>query len=114
MFGPVGKSAESEKGDFQDMEVDPSYDGPTLTFPLTLGQVEQLIEAFKEQRLLHPKYVLQVLSETQKVMSTKKNINRATTAIAKQITVCGQSKAKAPVPLYCLKILKTKVYFQLY
>ena len=65
--------------------------GPSLTFPLTLGHVEQLMEAFKEQKVLHAKYVLKLLAETRKVMKTKKNINRATTAIAKQITVCGES-----------------------
>ncbi|XP_030836176.1 serine/threonine-protein phosphatase with EF-hands 2 isoform X1 [Strongylocentrotus purpuratus] len=85
----VGKTRDSDEDIYSDMEVEEDYDGPHLTFPLSLDQVEKMMEDFKEQKLLHSKYVLMVLRETEKVMKTKKNINRATTAIAKQITVCG-------------------------
>ncbi|XP_071504182.1 serine/threonine-protein phosphatase with EF-hands 2-like [Diadema antillarum] len=88
------KSKDSPDDSFTDMEVEEDYEGPHLTFPLTLDQVEAMMEAFKEGHTLHARYVLNVLAETEKVMRTKKNINRATTAISKQITVCGDLHGK--------------------
>ena len=76
--------------DFNDIEVEADYKGVHLTFPLTVKLVQELIESFKNGRTLHTKYVLQVLSETRKILKEKPNINKATTAVAKQITVCGR------------------------
>ena len=76
--------------DYKDIEVEPDYKGCHLTFPLTVKIVQELIESFKNGRTLHTRYVLQVLEETRKVLKEKPNINKATTAVAKQITVCGK------------------------
>lgn len=35
--------------------VDASYDGPTITFPITESQVKDLIAAFKSGKKLHKK-----------------------------------------------------------
>ncbi|XP_072040708.1 serine/threonine-protein phosphatase with EF-hands 2-like isoform X3 [Amphiura filiformis] len=80
--------------DFSDIEVEADYKGAHLTFPLTIKMVQELIESFKNGRILHTKYVLQVLSEARKILREKPNINQATTAIAKQITVCGDLHGK--------------------
>ena len=85
--GTVVKRAIS---DYHDIDVEADYKGCHLTFPLTIKNIQELIESFKNGRLLHAKYILQVLDETRKLLKDKPNINQATTAIAKQITVCGK------------------------
>lgn len=45
-------------------------------------------------QVLHVKYLLQLLHECRRVLRQRGNINRATTAIAHQLTVCGDLHGK--------------------
>ncbi|XP_069562626.1 serine/threonine-protein phosphatase with EF-hands 2 [Brachyistius frenatus] len=74
---------------FNDIEVPEIYSGPHLTFPLTVEQVVGLVEAFRNKKQLHSRYVLQLLLETWKLLRMLPNINRISTCQSKEITICG-------------------------
>ncbi|XP_033632176.1 serine/threonine-protein phosphatase with EF-hands 2-like [Asterias rubens] len=80
--------------DGNQIPVEASYDGVHLTLPLNPKQLQDLIESLKEGHPLHAKYCIQVLLEARKLLMTKPNVNQATTALAKQITVCGDLHGK--------------------
>eukprot|EP00116_Pleurobrachia_bachei_P014070 sb/3474332/ len=69
--------------------LEPEYRGPELTYPLTLEQVKNLIEALKEKEVLHAKHLLQLLAETRKHFLKIRNVQYTNTAIAGKITVIG-------------------------
>ncbi|XP_075881902.1 serine/threonine-protein phosphatase with EF-hands 2 isoform X2 [Nelusetta ayraudi] len=74
---------------YRNIEVPEIYSGPHLTFPLTVEQAVGLVEAFRNKRQLHSRYVLQLLLETWKRMRMLPNINRISTCQSKEITICG-------------------------
>ncbi|KAM9744490.1 serine/threonine-protein phosphatase with EF-hands 2 [Menidia menidia] len=74
---------------YKNIEVPEIYSGPHLTFPLTVEQAVNLLEAFRNKRQLHSRYVLQLLLETWKLLRMLPNINRISTCHSKEITVCG-------------------------
>ncbi|NXF09534.1 PPE1 phosphatase, partial [Smithornis capensis] len=76
---------ESEK----EIDVPDSYYGPRLSFPLSAGDADTLLQAFRNDQLLHAHYVLQLLSETRKVLRLLPNINSISTSYSKEITICG-------------------------
>ncbi|XP_067134828.1 serine/threonine-protein phosphatase with EF-hands pef-1-like [Centruroides vittatus] len=73
----------------ESVRLEESYPGPHLKSPLSATDVTNVVEAFKQHKLLHPRYVLTVLHEARKVLRCKPNINLASTALSHQITVCG-------------------------
>ncbi|XP_061185232.1 serine/threonine-protein phosphatase with EF-hands 2-like [Saccostrea echinata] len=83
-----------KKSDPDSIEVESSYRGVHLTFPLTQAQLQSLINSFKTKQPLHAKYLIQLLLETRTALKQKANINYATTSISKQITVCGDLHGK--------------------
>ncbi|XP_070197624.1 serine/threonine-protein phosphatase with EF-hands 1-like [Littorina saxatilis] len=83
-----------EETDPEDITVEASYKGPHLTFPITRSQVQNLVQAFKSKQLLHVKYLLQLLHEARLQLRQCGNINRATTALSHQITICGDLHGK--------------------
>ncbi|XP_072242953.1 serine/threonine-protein phosphatase with EF-hands 2 [Leuresthes tenuis] len=74
---------------YKNIEVPEIYSGPHLTFPLTVEQAVGLLEAFRNKKQLHSRYVLQLLLETWKLLRMFPNINRISTCQSKEITVCG-------------------------
>uniref|UniRef100_A0A6Q2XD43 Serine/threonine-protein phosphatase with EF-hands n=1 Tax=Esox lucius TaxID=8010 RepID=A0A6Q2XD43_ESOLU len=66
-----------------------SYNGPRLTFPLTVSQTDALLTAFKNQQQLHGRFVLQLLQETKKLLRQMPNVVYFSTPYAKEITICG-------------------------
>ncbi|XP_058655870.1 serine/threonine-protein phosphatase with EF-hands 1 [Ammospiza nelsoni] len=66
-----------------------SYYGPRLSFPLTVEDANALLHAFRNEQLLHARYVLQLLSETRRVLKEMPNITHLSTSYSKEITVCG-------------------------
>lgn len=76
------------------IEVPDSYSGPRLQFPLTFTDIVLLIEAFKQQKILHAYYVLEVLFETMKVLKQMPNFNKVKTCPSKEITICGDLHGK--------------------
>ncbi|KAM8760263.1 serine/threonine-protein phosphatase with EF-hands 2 [Acanthopagrus schlegelii] len=74
---------------YKNIEVPEIYSGPHLTFPLTVEQAVGLVEAFRNKKQLHSRYVLQLLLETWKQLRMFPNINRVSTCQSKEITICG-------------------------
>ncbi|XP_028270396.1 serine/threonine-protein phosphatase with EF-hands 2 [Parambassis ranga] len=74
---------------YKNIEVPEIYSGPHLTFPLTVEQAVGLVEAFRNKKQLHSRYVLQLLLETWKLLRMLPNINRISTCHSKEITICG-------------------------
>nr|XP_007989372.1 serine/threonine-protein phosphatase with EF-hands 1 isoform X1 [Chlorocebus sabaeus]XP_007989378.1 serine/threonine-protein phosphatase with EF-hands 1 isoform X1 [Chlorocebus sabaeus] len=94
------QSLESEQ-DMQDrhdyvdlIDVPDSYNGPRLQFPLTCTDIDLLLEAFKEQQILHAHYVLEVLFETKKVLKQMPNFTHVQTSPSKELTICGDLHGK--------------------
>ncbi|KFW79688.1 Serine/threonine-protein phosphatase with EF-hands 1, partial [Manacus vitellinus] len=71
------------------IDVPDSYYGPRLSFPLTVGDANALIHAFRNKQRLHPHYVLQLLCETRRVLKLMPNITHLSTSYSKDITICG-------------------------
>ncbi|CAL1540985.1 unnamed protein product [Lymnaea stagnalis] len=71
------------------MSIPPAYDGPVLKFPITQSQVKALMQAFKSDKVIHPKYLLELLHHSRVHLMKLPNIHRVSTATAKQVTVCG-------------------------
>uniref|UniRef100_A0A8C5T477 Serine/threonine-protein phosphatase n=1 Tax=Malurus cyaneus samueli TaxID=2593467 RepID=A0A8C5T477_9PASS len=78
-----------EKPDVRKIDVPDSYYGPRLSFPLTAEDANALLHAFRNEQLLHARYVLQLLSETRRVLKEMPNITHLSTSYSKEITVCG-------------------------
>ncbi|XP_037678628.1 serine/threonine-protein phosphatase with EF-hands 1 [Choloepus didactylus] len=76
------------------IDVPYSYSGPRLQFPLTFTDIDLLLEAFKEQQILHAYYVLEVLFETKKVLKQRPNFTHVRTSPSKEITICGDLHGK--------------------
>ncbi|XP_053953254.1 serine/threonine-protein phosphatase rdgC isoform X2 [Anastrepha ludens] len=83
----------SEDGQYRS---DKNYEGPHLKFPLTKKDVVTLIDLFrkkKSERLL-AKYVGSILKEAAFKLKRLPNLNQASTAISKQVTIIGDLHGK--------------------
>ncbi|XP_075450399.1 serine/threonine-protein phosphatase with EF-hands 1 isoform X2 [Ascaphus truei] len=89
-------SSEAKKKllDYEKVEVPDSYDGPRLSFPLTVSDTNALLHAFKQQQQLHARYVLQLFHETQKFLKQIPNVVHLSTSYFKEITICGDLHGK--------------------
>ncbi|XP_067231166.1 serine/threonine-protein phosphatase with EF-hands 2-like [Chanodichthys erythropterus] len=74
---------------YKDIEVPDVYAGPHLSFPLTISNVTELVDAFKNKQKLHARYVLQLLGKTWTLLRLMPNISHVCTCKHKEITICG-------------------------
>ncbi|KAL4230675.1 PPP5 TPR repeat region [Mactra antiquata] len=81
-------------------DVEKSYKGVHLSFPLTHDQLHKMVQCFKRKlassalTTLHAKYTMELLLEVRKVLKTQPNIRYASTSISKQFTICGDLHGK--------------------
>ncbi|XP_077292785.1 retinal degeneration C [Arctopsyche grandis] len=86
---------ESEEADEEGVVSDKGYRGPHLNFPLQRKDLDLLIETFrKKKHRLHAKYVAGILREAIAKLKRLPNLNQASTAISKQVTICGDLHGK--------------------
>lgn len=73
-----------------------TYRGPHITFPLQKKDIDTLIEYFRKKKYnrLHAKYVAGILREATNRLKRLPNLNQASTAISKQVTICGDLHGK--------------------
>ncbi|XP_037086377.1 serine/threonine-protein phosphatase with EF-hands 2-like, partial [Pollicipes pollicipes] len=69
--------------------VELAYRGPRVNFPMGPADLNTLIEAFKNKKLLHVHYVYGILHEAVRVLRPMASLHHASTAVSRQITVCG-------------------------
>ncbi|CAK4085555.1 unnamed protein product [Aphanomyces euteiches] len=83
----------SETIDISSLVVDSSYDGPHLPENPTAEFVTQVLEHFKRGKLLHRKYVLQILLAMKTMLSSLPTLLRIQLGTDPQahITVCGDT-----------------------
>ncbi|XP_058834383.1 serine/threonine-protein phosphatase rdgC isoform X2 [Topomyia yanbarensis] len=71
------------------------YQGPHIKFPLDKKELEVIIDLFrKKKNRLHAKYVAGILREATSKLKRLSNLNQASTAISKQVTICGDLHGK--------------------
>ncbi|KAM4701390.1 serine/threonine-protein phosphatase with EF-hands 1 [Discoglossus pictus] len=80
--------------DYEKVGVPDSYDGPRLSFPLTVSDTNTLLHAFKKEQQLHARYVLQLFHETKKFLQQMPNVVHLSTSYSKEITICGDLHGK--------------------
>lgn len=86
----------SDAGSSPTHHVENNYKGIHIGTPLTRKDLDNLIESFrkKKQHRLHAKYVASILRQATAVLKNMPNINQASTAISKQVTICGDLHGK--------------------
>ncbi|XP_039103294.1 serine/threonine-protein phosphatase with EF-hands 1 isoform X1 [Hyaena hyaena] len=94
LFGSTSQDNRDRQECVTLIEVPNSYNGPRLQFPLTFTDIDLLVEAFKQQQILHARYVLEVLFETKKVLKQMPNFTHINTSPSKEITICGDLHGK--------------------
>eukprot|EP00696_Hemimastix_kukwesjijk_P014027 gnl/Hemi2/27930_TR9221_c0_g1_i1.p1 gnl/Hemi2/27930_TR9221_c0_g1~~gnl/Hemi2/27930_TR9221_c0_g1_i1.p1 ORF type:complete len:518 (+),score=167.49 gnl/Hemi2/27930_TR9221_c0_g1_i1:95-1555(+) len=77
--------------DIEAMQVESSYSGIHLTFPLTSDQVVQLMEFFRQEKRLHKKYVFQLLVAIKAQLASLPSVFDVTVAEGEEVTVCGDT-----------------------
>ncbi|KAA0719639.1 Serine/threonine-protein phosphatase with EF-hands 2 [Triplophysa tibetana] len=76
---------------YKNIEVPDVYSGPHLTFPLTISNVTELVDAFKNKQKLHAHYVMRLLEKTLMLLRFLPNINHVSTCKYKEITICAET-----------------------
>ena len=70
-------------------KVEESYDGPKLEDCISLEFMKQLIERFRDQKLLHKKYAYKILIEMKKIFEAEPTVKTITFPKDGKFTVCG-------------------------
>uniref|UniRef100_A0A336KR11 Serine/threonine-protein phosphatase n=1 Tax=Culicoides sonorensis TaxID=179676 RepID=A0A336KR11_CULSO len=72
-----------------------TYRGPHIDFPMTRKDLDIIIDLFRKKKYhLHAKYVAGILREAASKLKRLPNLNQASTAISKQVTICGDLHGK--------------------
>lgn len=81
----------------EDIDVEPSYSGPRMEsdgsggYRLTLDFVKAMLEEFKEQRLVHRRFILQILLECHSIFRKLPSLVDLDVPPSSHITVCGDT-----------------------
>ncbi|XP_046395788.1 serine/threonine-protein phosphatase rdgC [Ischnura elegans] len=76
--------------------IDPTYKGPHVSSPLIRADLDTLIQAFTKKKVypLHPRYVASIVREATARLKVLPNLNQASTALSRQVTICGDIHGK--------------------
>ncbi|KAE9416077.1 hypothetical protein Angca_002314, partial [Angiostrongylus cantonensis] len=83
-----------ETADPNKIVVEKNYKGPVVTIPIDKHQVAAMLEAFKVNKILHPRYVVMILFEARRLLKQQPPIVRLSTSISNQVTICGDLHGK--------------------
>lgn len=73
------------------LEVEATYDGPHITWPLTLEAVMAMMEAFKAGKRLHYKYAVQMISAYRRYAGELPTLVEVDVAAGTTVTVVGDT-----------------------
>ena len=73
------------------IEVEPDYNGVHLTFPLTPVQVQSMLDSFREGKLLHFKYAMQLLFRSRDYLAGLPTMVSTTVEEGTRFTICGDT-----------------------
>jgi len=80
----------SETVNFEAISIESTYEGPRIPDEgVTASFMEELIEAFKNQKKLHKKYVYQILLQVKKIFQSLPSLVDVTVEKDNKFTVCG-------------------------
>ncbi|VDK48918.1 unnamed protein product [Anisakis simplex] len=86
------KLAEATKPEL--FKVDKSYKGPVIKLPLKKAHVDNMIDAFKQNKTIHVRYLLMILHEARRIFKAMPSVVHLSTSLSKQVTVCGDLHGK--------------------
>ena len=88
------KAPSSEIGDAEidAIEIEPEYTGPHLSWPLTSEHMLDLMKAFKEGKVLHSKYVLQLLHKFTEANRKLPTVVKVKIAERSRLTIVGDTR----------------------
>jgi len=78
--------------DLESMNIEDKYDGPKLengTAKVTKEFVDQLLEHYKNQKLLHKRYAFQILLDARTYFMSQPSLVSVTVPEEKKFTICG-------------------------
>ncbi|CAM9314521.1 unnamed protein product, partial [Phaeothamnion confervicola] len=84
-FGPDAVAELEEP----DVEVENDYDGPRLKFPLTQDQVLAMLEHFKQGKVLHLKYAVEMLRGLKELFAKESTLQECSMVEGMRMTVVG-------------------------
>jgi serine/threonine-protein phosphatase 5 len=79
----------SETLDLESMAVDDSYSGPRLDGEMTMEFMQEMMDTFREQKLIHKKYTFKILLEVKKLLKITASLVDVQIPSSGQITICG-------------------------
>jgi serine/threonine-protein phosphatase 5 len=88
----VGDEGSAAEGlDIESMAVDPSYDGAHLGKEMTQEFIDDMTERFKNGKLLHKKYVYQIITSVKKIVYDEPTMVEMQIPEGVELTVCGDT-----------------------
>lgn len=86
------------------IHVEPQYDGPHLSWPLTPENMLGLVQAFKEGKVLHSKYVLQMLHKFTHYNKALPTVVQITIKERSRLTIVGDTHGQIQDVLHMFDI----------
>uniref|UniRef100_A0A915PMK2 Serine/threonine-protein phosphatase n=1 Tax=Setaria digitata TaxID=48799 RepID=A0A915PMK2_9BILA len=78
----------------ESFKIEKNYKGPNISLPLKKAHIDQMMDAFKNNKIMHISYILMILHEARRIFKTLPTVVQVSTTLSKQITVCGDLHGK--------------------
>lgn len=83
------KKSIADEINLDNIQVEESYNGPRLDGPINPEFMKEMIETFKDQKLIHKKYAFKILLEIYQFFKNESTLVDITVPPSKKFTVCG-------------------------